>query len=90
MADNPTQFQQLSDKLDDIKDIVSKLELKLEERGGAMREFVHTETRSIRDEMAKFKTDMTERLTATTVKVGFIFSLVMIIVTGALAAYFKQ
>lgn len=89
MAD-PTQFQQLSDKLDDIRDIVSKLELKLEERGGAMRDLVHTETTILRKEFNEFKTAMGERVTAATVKVGFIFTLVMIIVTGALAAYFKQ
>jgi hypothetical protein len=89
MAD-PTQFQQLSDKLDDIKDIVSKLELKLEERGGVLRDLVHTETATLRKEFNDFKTVVDEKVTATATKVGFIFSVVMIIVTGALAAYFKQ
>jgi hypothetical protein len=64
--------------------------LKLEERGGLLRELVHTETNAVRKEFNEFKTVIGEKVTATAVKVGFIFTLVMIIVTGALAAYFKQ
>lgn len=89
MAD-ATQFQQLSEKLDDIKGSMARLELKLEERGGLLRELVHTETNAVRKEFNEFKTVIGEKVTATAVKVGFIFTLVMIIVTGALAAYFKQ
>lgn len=89
MAD-ATQFQQLSEKLDDIKGSMARLELKLEERGGLLRDLVHTETNLVRKEFNEFKTVIGEKVTAATVKVGFIFSIIMIIVSAALAAYFKQ
>ena len=89
MAD-PTQFQQLSEKLDDIRETVSRLELKLEERGGAMHDFVHAETNLLRKEFNDFKGVISEKVTTTSVKLGFIFSIVMIIVSAAIAAYIKQ
>ena len=44
----PTQFHQLSEKLDDIKDLVTRLELKLEERDGLIRERLNAEVATIR------------------------------------------
>jgi hypothetical protein len=89
MAD-PTQFQQLSEKLDDIKDIVSKLELKLEERGGLLRDMVHTETSAVRKEFNEFKNAIGEKLTATTVKLGFVFTIIMAIITAAVVRAMQQ
>ena len=85
-----TQFQQLSEKLDDIKDIVSKLELKLEERGGILRDLVHTETATLRKEFVDFKGSLNEKLTATTVKMGVIFTIIMAVVAAMVARAVTQ
>lgn len=85
MAENPTQFHQLSEKLDEIKDIVSKLELKLEERGGVLRDLVHHENTLLRTEFGDFKAAIGERLTATTVKLGVMFTIFMAIVAAVVS-----
>lgn len=90
MSDNPTQFQQLSEKLDDIKEIISKLELKLEERGGLLKEMMHTETTLLRKEFNDFKGNINERLTATTVRLGIVFTVIMAIVTAAVVKAMQQ
>lgn len=78
----PTQFHQLSEKLDDIKDLVTRLELKLEERDGLIRERLNAEIATIRKEFTDYKTFVAEKITANTVKTGAIFTLLM----AALAA----
>ncbi len=78
----PTQFHELSEKLDDIKDLVTRLELKLEERDGLIRERLNAEVATIRKEFADYKTFVAEKITANTVKTGAIFTLLM----AALAA----
>ena len=78
----PTQFHQLSEKLDDIKDLVTRLELKLEERDGLIRERINAEIANIRKEFTDYKAIVVEKITANTVKTGAIFTLLM----AALAA----
>lgn len=78
----PTQFRQLSEKLDDIKDLVTRLELKLEERDGQIRERLSTEINTLRKEFTDYKAVVVEKITANTVKTGAIFTLLM----AALAA----
>lgn len=78
----PTQFHQLSEKLDDIKDLVTRLELKLEERDGLIRDRINNEITNIRKEFSDYKTFVAEKITANTVKTGAIFTLLM----AALAA----
>lgn len=78
----PTQFHQLSEKLDDIKDLVTRLELKLEERDGLIRERLNAEVAAIRKEFTDYRALVIEKMTATTVKTGAIFTLLM----AALAA----
>ncbi len=78
----PTQFHQLSEKLDDIKDLVTRLELKLEERDGIIRERLNNEVAKIQKDFSEYKTFIAEKITANTVKTGAIFTLLM----AALAA----
>ena len=78
----PTQFHQLSEKLDDIKDLVTRLELKLEERDGQIRERLSSEINILRKEFTDYKALVVEKITANTVKTGAIFTLLM----AALAA----
>lgn len=78
----PTQFHQLNSKLDDIKDLVTRLELKLEERDGLIRERLNAEIAKIQHDFSEYKQIVAEKITTNTVKTGAIFTLLM----SALAA----
>jgi ATP/maltotriose-dependent transcriptional regulator MalT len=81
----PTQFHQLNSKLDDIKDLVTRLELKLEERDGIIRERIHAEITAVRNEFATYKAAVAEKITANTVKTGAIFTLLMSLLAALIA-----